>query len=440
MKSRPLHDRIVIRRLEGEVDALAAGASRLFQDIAEATRDEVGITRDAFGSRETRAGDLVAAFARHEGLNAFYDETGNLNVMLPSGGSSQQEILIGSHLDSVPRGGNYDGLAGVVAGVLILSAMRRMDIAPSHGLRVLGFRGEESPWYGTAYLGSKLFLGQLSAADLKSLRRFDTGLTLLQHLHGLGLPAVEQQVGKPQVPPERMRAYLELHIEQGPLLESLNRPLAVANAMRGNIRHPRARCCGAYAHSAAVPRHLRCDAVMATAKLLAFADAEWQRLIAAGEQDLVFTCGILQTNPAEHAMTKVPGEVTFSLNIGATRDATMVTLHDALCRRAAELAAEHRVRFDFGEQVGTPAVALDPQLMRAALDAGNVLAMPVETMATVGHDAAMFARAGVPTSVILVRSANGSHNPAESMDEADFLAATKVLATVVPRIDASSAA
>src|SRR5262249_15641413 len=137
----------------------------------------------------------------------------------------------------------------------------------------------------------------------------------------------------PLIAPERIKAYIELHIEQGPLLETVDCPLGIATALRGNIRYPFARCRGDYAHSAAVPRHLRHDAAIATAKLLAYADARWQALIEEGHDDLVFTCGILHTDPAEHAMTKVPGELTFSINIGATTEAAMESLHADVVRR-----------------------------------------------------------------------------------------------------------
>src|SRR5262249_6756958 len=216
-------------------------------------------------------------------------------------------------------------------------------------------------------------------------------------------------IGVPQIPPARIAAYLELHIEQGPLLISTDTPLGIATALRGNIRYPTAKCRGHYAHSAAVPRHLRQDAAIATAKLIAHADERWRASIEAGNDDLVFTCGILHTDPAEHAMTKVPGEVTFSVNIGATTDAAMEALHHDLVRRADERAAEHNVRFGVGARVGTPATKLDPNIQRVAGEAAHALGIAARAMPTVGHDAATFARLGVPAAVLLVRNENGSH-------------------------------
>jgi beta-ureidopropionase / N-carbamoyl-L-amino-acid hydrolase len=415
------------------IDSLAEPAAALFEEVRAATADVHGVTRDAFGAKETAAGEILINFCRRQGLKASFDQVSNLAITL---GPHEQasEIVLASHLDSVPRGGNFDGLAGVIAGVLVLAALKMTGKRPAHGIRAYGFRCEESPWFGTAYLGSKLCAGVLSPADLDLLRRFDTGRTLADHLSGLSVSLSTPPIGVPQIPPERIRAYLELHIEQGPLLLSTETPLGIATALRGNIRYPSAKCRGHYAHSAAVPRHLRQDAVIATAKLIASADERWKALISAGNDDLVFTCGILSTDPAEHAMTKVPGEVKFSLNIGATTDAAMDALHDAILRRGEELAAEHKVRFDFGARVGTPATTLDPKIQKQAADSARVLGIGARSMPTVGHDAATFARLGVPSAVLLVRNENGSHNPAEAMAIHDFIAGVHVLAETALRL------
>ncbi len=416
--------------LHTTLDALQPELSELFAAIARESRDGDGVTRDAFGEAETRAGRLLIAFAEREGLEARFDSVGNATFALAEHDGRDPEILVASHIDSVPRGGNYDGLAGVIAGLALLTACRRAAILPRRAVRVIGFRGEESPWFGTAYLGSRLLAGQFKRAELGALRRFDTGRSLAEHMEDLGL-AVPAGDPAPAMPLAQVKAYFELHIEQAPLLEAIDCPLGVASAIRGNIRYPFAKCFGAYAHSGAVPRHLRSDALLATAKLLAYADQEWAALVARGNDDLVFTCGICHTDPVEHAMTKVPGETTFSLNIGGTRNAIMDELHARLLERSRILAQEHRVRFDLGPRVGTPAVELDETLRRMVTESAQALGVGLHVMPTVGHDAAIFARMGIPTSVILVRNANGSHNPAEHMDMDDFMKGVAVLAATV---------
>lgn len=420
--------------VQNSIRALEPELTALFARIGMQSRDGEGVTRDAFGAAETRAGQSLLDFAAAEGLAGGFDRVGNLFMTLPEHAQGAPDVLIASHIDSVPRGGNYDGLAGVMAGLAVLTAFRRSGTAPRARVRVVGFRGEESPWFGTAYLGSRLFAGQITRAELQSLRRFDTHATLYDHLVGLGLSAADLE-GGPLVPLANVKAYYEVHIEQAPLLEALNVPLGAATAIRGNVRYPFAKCVGAYAHSGAVPRHLRSDALLATAKLLAYADSQWSDLIAEGNDDLVFTCGICHTDAQEHAMTKVPGEVTFSLNIGGIKDEVMERLHGRILERMRQLADEHRVRFELGKRVGTPAVALDADLLDKVTLSGDRLGHTLHRMPTVGHDAAIFARAGIPTAVILVRNANGSHNPAEHMEMSDFMMGVAVLAEAIMAAD-----
>ena len=377
-------------------------------------------------------GDILVDFARKRGLWAGYDRVGNFTATLADEAEAGCDIIIGSHINSVPRGGNFDGLAGVIAGLGVLLALQSAKVtAPAGVLRVLGFRGEESPWFGTAYLGNKLFLGQLPFAERERLRRFDTGRSLNQHLQDLGVD-IASAGRAPVIALDRLKAYFELHIEQAPLLEAMGRPVGNATAIRGNIRYPVAKCFGEYAHSGAVPRHLRSDAVVATAKLIAFADEMWRALIDNGKNDdLVFTAGILQTNSGEHAMTKVPGEVTFALNVGGTDNKVMQELHAAIINEANRLAEEHRVRFELGDRVGTEGILLDERIISIVEQAGKEVGLAPHLMPTVGHDAAMFARAGVMSAVILVRNQNGSHNPEERMEFHDFISALKLMCASV---------
>ena len=157
------------------IGGLTASLSDLFARIAERTGDENGISRASYGEVETAAAEILIDYARRQGLDAGYDRVGNVTVTAQGQFETDPEILIGSHIDSVPRGGNYDGLAGVIAGVGTLIALEACGLETQRGVRVIGFRGEESPWFGTAYLGSKLFTGQLTLAETEAMRRFDTG-------------------------------------------------------------------------------------------------------------------------------------------------------------------------------------------------------------------------------------------------------------------------
>lgn len=415
------------------IESLTPSLTALFDRIGNDSRDGEGVTRDAFGPRETQASRTIAAFAERHGFETSTDHGGNLHITPAGQMVEAPEIIIGSHLDSVPLGGNYDGLAGIIGGLAVLVALQKSDAIGRTKVRVVGFRGEESPWFGHAYLGSKLMLGQLPRRELDALRRFDTGKTLSEHIAGLG---IELPWGELQqtIALHALRAYFELHIEQAPLLENMERPLGVATAIRGNIRYPFAKCYGAYSHSGAMPRRFRRDALIATARLVAFADDRWRELVEAGNDDFVFTCGVFQTNSAQHSMTKVPGDITFTLNIGGVKNNVMEEFHGQIVQHARELAKAHGVRFEFGQRTGTPATDLDTNMLARIEEAGRQCGIAPVRMPTVGHDAVLFQRRGVPTSILLVRNANGSHNPKEQMEMTDFEAAAKVLARTVERM------
>ncbi len=405
--------------------ALARGIDEgwaVMQEVGQQTSGPgPGITRPAFGPEEQRAMEAVGAWAATMGLTVERDGFGNHHVLLP-GVLDGPAVAAGSHLDSVPNGGNYDGLAGVVAALAVLGAVRAWGLRTRHPLRAVLIRGEESPWFGTAYLGSRLMLGRSPWAEIGALVRRDSGLTLAAHLAALGYgPGVT-------VGPADFRCFFELHIEQGPLLPAAGVPVGIATASRGNIRFPQAVCRGAYGHSAALPRDFRQDAVLAVAELALVLDAFWAERTAAGDDNLVVTVGQFTTDPAQHAMTKVAGEVAFTLNLGATEAVTLDAVRRVLMDALPRIERERRVRFDLGAEVGTAPVALDAHLRRllaeSAAEAG-VGALPIPT---VGHDAAMFQQAGVPAAVLLVRNQNGSHNPDEAMEAADFAAGVQVLA------------
>jgi len=415
-------------RLNQEIDRLSATADALFDAIAQASREGAGISRPAYCAEETAAGELIRQFAQAEGLACGMDGGGNFQYDL-EGQDTRTMTVMASHLDSVPVGGNYDGLAGVVAGTLVQAACKRAGIVPPRRLRTLGFRGEESPWFGTAYLGSKLALGKLTDKELNELTHLRTKQSLASHLRALGVQADEAAIRDKRLRHEAIHSYLELHIEQGPVLEDMGIPIGLATAIRGNIRHPFAQCLGVYGHSSTSPRHLRCDAVIATSQLVCAADRLWKEVLdEGGNDDLIINFGIFSTNPAQHAMTKVPGEVKFSFNIAGTNNDVAQKLYGRILAEAERIQEAFRVRFDFGSKVGTAAIHLDQGLIGAAENAAAGLGMKSLRMPTVGHDAAMFAQLGVPTGMVLVRNQHGSHNVDEAMRIEDFINATKVLA------------
>jgi beta-ureidopropionase / N-carbamoyl-L-amino-acid hydrolase len=415
------------------LDSSIAEVWELLERIGHATADNPGITRAAWSRNEEMAADGVRAFARRHGLQVLNDRFGNIQFLLPGVDAATPCVTTGSHLDSVPHGGNYDGLAGVAAGLAVLAAVNADPAHRARPFRVVAMRCEESPWFGTAYLGSRLMLGLSTLEEIGDLVRSDSGKTLRHHIQHLGYPRTGEAVA-PLLNSALVTSFLELHIEQGPLLESDGIPVGIATAVRGNVRFPDARCLGAYGHSAALPRQFRQDAVLAVAELALGLDGYWKDRIAQGDEDFVFTVGKFSTDAVQHAMTKVAGEVRFSLNIGAAVKASQDAARTFLFDLIKDIEKDRRVTFELGREVGTPPTQMDGQLIALIEDSARPLGIATRRMPTVGHDAAMFARAGIPCAVLLIRNANGSHNSDEDLDRKDFAAGVHVLARAMHRL------
>jgi N-carbamoyl-L-amino-acid hydrolase len=401
-------------------------AAVLFDSLRQATGVGRGIVRDSYGEGEQRAHDLMASTARNLDLDVATDAIGNLYMTLPGRDRTAPAIMLGSHLDSVPQGGNYDGAAGVVAGLSALSALRAAGRQIDRDVTVMGIRAEESAWFDVAYLGSGGAFGLLDPACL-SVRRSDDGRTLEAALVGRGFDPAAIRERRRLLDPARIEAYLELHIEQGPRLVAEGLPAAVVTGIRGCKRFRNARCTGQYAHSGAVDRPHRHDAVAATVALLHHLETAWVRELGAGA-DLVVTSGELYTDPAQHGPSKIAGETRFVIDIRSTSEETMTRMADEARRAAERIAAEYRVTFDLGATSDSPIAVMDGRL-RAALRAQ--LERPFEMASGAGHDAAVFARMGIPTGMIFVRNEHGSHNPDEAMSLEDFGVAARALLGVL---------
>src|SRR5690606_21676729 len=243
-------------------------ARMLFDDIAAMSPDVRGVSRPSYSPVESEVLDYLEAFARRHGLVAWRDAGANLVIARP--GDTDPEApagYFGSHVDSVPQGGNFDGLAGVVAALLTLIALEDEGCRVTPPLSGLAQRGEESAWYGQAYMASLALFGRLGAKALATRRR-DGKDTLGEAMAAVGVPVDLVAAGKPLIDASRVRFFLETHIEQGPVLVDRGWPVAVVTGIRGNIRHRAIQCLGEAGHSGAVPRWLRRDAVFATAELI----------------------------------------------------------------------------------------------------------------------------------------------------------------------------
>ena len=401
-------------------------AARLFDQFREMSFDGVGISRETYGPGETEAMQLVETLGKDCGLETRWDAARNLILALPGTEPGLPAVASGSHLDSVPQGGNFDGAAGVIASLMAMLAAR--DRAPlRRTLELYVLRGEESAWYGgPCYFGSRALFGQLSDGDLSSKHR-QTGESLATNMARTGADMGLIEAGRPLVDVGHFHSWMELHIEQGPVLIAKDKPVGIVTGIRGNVRHRRVVCRGQAAHSGAVPRWLRHDAVLAMSELLMRIDEHWRVLLEWGE-DLVVTAGIVETNAQEHAVSRVPGEVSFSLEYRSQDTRTLRSFGDLIRSECEQLEAKRGVTFAFGPPVYTEPARMSDTLVELARGAADAAKIACEVMPSgAGHDSAVFANAGVPSTMVFVRNQNGSHNPHEAMELEDFYAGAEVL-------------
>ncbi|WP_372620923.1 hydantoinase/carbamoylase family amidase [Falsiroseomonas sp.] len=400
-------------------------AEKLFDELRSATFDGVGITRAAYGEGERKAHAIVRAAAEAVGLETRADPVGNLLMTLPGSDRAAKRVLLGSHLDSVQSGGNYDGAAGVLTGLAAVAGMKRAGFVPARDVTVVAVRAEEAgSWFPISYPGSRGALGLLQPAELQ-VKRQDSGRTLADHMREDGFDPSFVENGGKTFSAADTAAFLELHIEQGPVLDVEGIPVGIITGIPGSRRLRAARVLGEYNHSGATPRKYRRDAAAALAELAHRVDERWMELEAQGHV-LVCTFCVMGTT-AEAGFTKIAGEAQFQLDVRSVNphsvDALMETLYDIV----PGIEARRGVRFELGRETASRAAPMDAGIQAGLKRAAEQLGIQHKVMASGGgHDAAAFVQAGIPAGMLFVRNQNGSHNPNEAMLMEDFAAACAV--------------
>ncbi len=401
-------------------------AERLFDELRAATGDGVGITREAYGPGERKAHDITRAAAEAVGLEVRVDPVGNLLMTLPGTDRAAKRVVLGSHLDSVRSGGNYDGAAGVLAGLAAVAGMRRAGFAPGRDVTVVALRAEEAgSWFPVSYPGSRGALGLLKREEL-SIKRMDSGRTLAEHMREEGFDPGFVETGGRTFSVADTAAFLELHIEQGPVLDAEAVPVGIVTGIPGSRRLRAARVNGEYNHSGATPRKYRRDAAIALAELAHRVDERWASLEAQGHA-LVCTFCVLATT-AEAGFTKIAGEATFQLDVRSVNSHSVDLVMETVYELVPEIEARRGVRFELGPETGSRAAPMDARIQAGLARAATELGIRHKAMASGGgHDAAAFVQAGIPAGMLFVRNQNGSHNPHEAMRMEDFRAACAVV-------------
>jgi len=396
-------------RLQHRIDELAAIArvDDPVREIYGTSVSRLGLTAD-----EQRARDAVAAWCAPHGARLRLDEAANFYARFPGTDPDAAVVLVGSHLDSVPMGGRFDGALGVCMAVEAVVSLVEAGARFARPVEVVGWADEEGARFGVGLFGSSAAFRRLPAHAAALTDK--SGVSIADALRALNLSGDPTRAARD---PKAIRAYLEPHIEQGPRLERAGLALGVVSDIVG-IYHARVTIEGRADHAGATVMEARLDALVAAT----YAIQALER-IAGSVPDAVGTVGEISVRPG--AKNVVPGECTFSLDIRAPKQESIDRVKDELFDEMRQLmrgpdgrARSRGWKVENLHQV--PVTPLDAGireiLVRSAREVG---VEPPILISGAGHDAQNPSLAGIPTGMIFVRSTGGSHTPTELASTAD---------------------
>lgn len=396
--------------------------------IAEIGADAEGaISRLAFSKAERDAHELVAGWLRELGLTVHQDAIGNTIAERRGQRAGAPAIGVGSHLDSVPHGGGYDGIVGVVGAVELVHLLDERKALTEHPLRVVCFAGEEGARFGEPCIGSKAAVGLLERRDPGAMRDRD-GVSLAAAMKSVGLDA--ERIADARWKPEEWAAFLEVHVEQGRVLESAGRQIGLVDIVSGSTRL-RLRVKGRADHSGGTPMALRADSLAAAAEIVLAAEAMATDDRHRGTRA---TVGYLSVHP--NSITTIPGRVTFTVDVRDIDSDRQRETAAALVARSRDICERRGTHLDAEVIADTSPVVLPIWIRDFTSQACRALEVPhVVLTSGASHDSQVI-NARVPAGMIFVPSREGlSHVPEEWTSSADVARGVDVLTETVLRLD-----
>lgn len=397
------------RALQEKLSAEAQHVIDCCRHLARFSEDATTITRRFLTPPTREVHQFLRAWMERLGMQVTLDAAGNLRGLYPAPQPEAPRLLIGSHIDTVPDAGAFDGVLGVVLALALIEALegRRLGYA----IEVLAFSEEEGVRFDVPFLGSLAVIGALDAPLLA--RTDSAGITVEQAIRDFNLDPA-------QLPEALLSAaafaYLEFHIEQGPILESLGLSLGVVEALAGQSRFD-VIFRGKANHAGTTPMNLRHDALAGAAEWILAVEREARSTVG-----LVATTGQIAAQPG--AANVIPGEVTLSLDIRHARDAVRAHAVESLSSRAHEIANGRGLCVSIAPRLDQPAVPMDATLAALLESAVATAGYGSQRMVSgAGHDAMILARK-LPAIMLFLRSPGGiSHHPDEDVRSEDVQAA-----------------
>ncbi len=407
-----------------ETQELGERVTARLDDLAAITDEPGRITRLYLSPAHRRAADLVAGWMRDLGLDVREDAVGTVRGSLPAGRpgpEANRKLLIGSHIDSVIDAGKYDGCLGVVAGIMVVEELKKRGIALPFGLEVLAFGDEEGVRFPTSLSSSSALTGTYRADWLEASDA--DGIKVKDALRAFG--GDPSRVRDCVIAPDSVIGYVELHIEQGPVLEHQGDALGVVTSIAGQSRF-RLTIQGEAGHAGTNPMPLRRDAFAALAELAVFIE----RIAREGTAGLVATIGKVGVYPG--APNVVPGEVEATIDIRAGNDAPRLAAIDRIRHEVEQVARRRGVRIRLERQTDVPTCPMNETFQsKLAAAVGSLGESAKRLPSGAGHDAMAMARS-FPAAMLFTRSKGGiSHNPAEFTSAGDLGLAVEALVRFV---------
>jgi allantoate deiminase len=356
------------------------------------------------------------------GMTVSVDAVGNLRGFWQPQGSRAKRLILGSHIDTVPNAGAFDGILGVALALECIEIAQELQLPLA--IEIIAFSEEEGVRFGVPFVGSRAAAGRFDPALLK-LKDAD-GVTLEDAIRAFGLDPGE--IEKAAIDADAL-GFLEVHIEQGPVLEAEDLRVAAVTAIVGQSRHTLT-WTGHANHAGATPMHLRRDALAGAAEWIVTVEALAQRT-----EGLVATVGRVVVEP--NSGNVIAGTVRMSLDVRHADDAARKSAVEALLAQAEAMANRRNLALQCARQMDQPAVPMDERLTAFLADAIEATGLPAKRMPSgAGHDA-MVMVARVPTAMLFLRSPGGlSHHPDETVLEEDVAAALAVCRKFLERLAA----
>jgi len=404
------------------MDNLRIDGARLWRTLMETAEiggtPKGGINRQALTDLDAQVRHKLIAWAEEAGCTVTIDQMGNIFARRPGRDPSLPPVAVGSHLDTQPTGGKFDGILGVLAGLELIRTLNDAGYETEAPIELINWTNEEGARFAPAMLASGVFTGRF-ALDYALGVQDREGKRFGDELRRIGFAG--------QVPcgDHPLAAFFELHIEQGPILEAEGRTIGVVTGVQG-IRWYRLSLVGQDSHAGTTPMQHRHDAFQGLARFAVALD----RIARDEGGRAVATIGVVEVAPGSPNV--VPGAVSATIDLRHPDDAALDRVEAAFRAAAAEIAGTLSIEIRFDATWAAPAVRFDPACIaavRAAAAAGGFGHRDIVSGA--GHDAAHLA-AVTPTAMVFVPCAGGiSHNEAESITEADAAAGANVLLQAV---------